>query len=79
MLKVKKLRIEIIKLYHNILVAGHGEKQKTMKLVMRNYWQPKITKNIGKYVDECNLYQRMENRIEALADKLIMNEIPEKL
>ena len=79
MLKVKKLRIEIIKLYHNILVARHGEKQKTMKLVMRNYWQPKVTKNIGKYVDECNLYQRMKNRIEALAEKFIMNEIPEKL
>ena len=36
--KDKKLRVEIIQLYHNILVAGHGEKWKTTKLVMRNYW-----------------------------------------
>ena len=37
MLKDKKLRVEIIWLYHNILVARHGEKWKTTELVMKNY------------------------------------------
>ena len=35
-------------------------------------------KNIGKYIEEYNLYQRMKNRTEALAEKLMANEILEK-
>ena len=37
-LKDEKLRVEIIQLYHDTLVAGHGEKWKTTKLVTKNYW-----------------------------------------
>ena len=33
----KKLRVEMIWLHHNALVARHGEKWKTTKLIMRNY------------------------------------------
>jgi len=36
--KDEKLRVEIIQLHYNVLVAGYREKWKTMKLVMRNYW-----------------------------------------
>ena len=36
-LKDEELRAEIILLHHNVLVAGHREKWKTMELVMRNY------------------------------------------
>ena len=36
--KDKKLRVKIIWLYYNILVAGHRGRWKTMKLVTRNYW-----------------------------------------
>ena len=38
MLKDKELRVEIIWLYHNVLVARHEEKWKTMELVTKNYW-----------------------------------------
>jgi len=38
-----------------------------------------VTKDIGKYVDRYDLYQRMKNRIKALAGKLIENEVLEKL
>ena len=37
MLKDEELRIEIIQLYHNVLVAGYGERWKITELVMRNY------------------------------------------
>ena len=30
-----------------------------MELVTRNYWWPEMIKNVEKYVDECNLCQRM--------------------
>jgi len=49
------------------------------ELVTRNYWWPGVTKDVGKYVKGCNLYQRMKNRTEALAGKLMMNEVPEKV
>ena len=37
-LKNKKLRVEIIWLHHNMLIAGHREQWKTVELVTRNYW-----------------------------------------
>jgi len=50
-----------------------------MELVTRNYWWPEVTKDIGKYIKECDIYQRMKNRIEVPAEKLITNEVLEKL
>ena len=76
--KDEELRMEIIQLYHDTPVAGHGERWKTTELVTKNYWWPGITKDVGKYVDGCNACQRMKNRTEAPVGKLIANEVPEK-
>ena len=46
---------------------------------MKIYWWPEIKKDVGKYVDRCNACQRMKNRTEAPAEKLIANEILEKV
>ena len=77
--KDKELRLEIIWLHHDILAVEHGGRWKTTKLVMRNYWWLGVIKDIGKYVKECDVYQRMKNQIEIPAEKLIVNEIPEKM
>ena len=37
---------------------------------MRNYWWPRVTRDVGKYVKECDLCQRIKNRMEELAGKL---------
>jgi len=50
-----------------------------MELVIRNYWWPEVTKNVEKYVDRCDLCQRIKNRIEALVENLMVNKILEKL
>jgi len=34
---------------------------------------------VGKYVEECDLCQRMKNRMEELVGKLKLSEVPEKL
>jgi len=34
----EELRVEVIRLHHNILTAGHGGQWKTVELVTRNYW-----------------------------------------
>ena len=78
MLKDKELRVEIIWLHYNILVVGHRGKQKTIELVMRNYWWPEVTKNVRKYMEGCNMYQRMKNRTEILVGKLKLSEVLEK-
>ena len=76
--KDEKLRVEISQLHHSISITGHGEKQKTTELVMRNYWWSGVTKDVGKYMEECNLCQKMKNRTKVLVKKLKLSEILEK-
>jgi len=45
-LKNEKLRMEIIRLHHDMLIAGHGGQWKTVELVTRNYWCPGVTKEV---------------------------------
>ena len=37
MTKDEELRVEIIQLHHDVLIAGYEERWKTTKLVTRNY------------------------------------------
>jgi len=53
-LKDIKLRLEIIKLHHNTLVAGHPGQWKTLELVTQNYWWPGITMQVKNYVSGCD-------------------------
>ena len=50
-----------------------------MKLVIRNYWSLEVTKNVEKYVESCNICQRMKNRTKILIGKLKLSEVPKKL
>ena len=45
-LKDEKLRVKIIRLHHDTLIAEHGEQWKTVELVTRNYWWPGIIKEV---------------------------------
>ena len=47
-LKDKKLKVEIIWLHHNVLVAEYRERWKIIELVTRNDWWSDITKDIKK-------------------------------
>ena len=78
MLKDEELRVEIIQLHHDVPAAGHGGRWKTVELVTRNYWWPGVTRDVGKYVEGCDLCQRMKNRTEELAGKLKLSEVPQK-
>jgi len=61
-LKDKELRAKIIQLHHDVLVGGHGGRWKTMELVTRNYWWLGVTRDVGRYVEGCDMCQRMKNR-----------------
>ncbi len=49
-----------------------------MELVTKNYWWPGVIRNIGRYVEGCNLCQRMKNRMEKITGKLKLSEVLEK-
>ena len=48
------------------------------ELITRNYQWPGVTKDIRRYVDGYNIYQRMKNRMEAIMEKLKLSKVPEK-
>jgi len=50
-----------------------------MELVTRNYWWLEVTKEVEKYVNRCDLCQRMKNRTEELMEKLKLSKVLEKL
>ena len=76
--KNEELRTEVIQLHHDVPAAGHGGRWKTVELVTRNYWWPGVTRDVGKYVEGCDLCQRMKNRTEELAGKLKLSEVPKR-
>jgi len=55
--KDEKLRAEIIRLYHDMLIKGHGGQWKMVELVTRNFWWPGVTKEVKRYVEGCNACQ----------------------
>ena len=76
--KDKELRAEVIWLHHDVLAAGHEGRWKIVELVTRNYWWPGVTRDVGRYVEGCDLCQRMKNRMEEPAGKLKLSEVPKK-
>ena len=76
--KDEKLRAEMIRLYHNMLVGGHRGQWKTAELVKRNFWWPGVTREIKQYVEGCDACQHNKNRTQPLVGKLMPNSIPKK-
>ena len=68
--KDKELRVEIIQSHHNILVAEHREKWRTIELV---------TRDVGQYVKGCDICQRIKNKTEIPVGKLKLSGVSEKL
>ena len=77
-LKDEELRVKIIQLHHDVPVAEYRGKWKTTELVMRNYWWLGVTKDVGKYIEEYDMCQKMKNRIEMSVGKLKLSKVPEK-
>jgi len=77
--KDEELRAEVIWLHYDVPAVEHGGRWKTVELVTRNYWWLGITRDVGRYVEECDLCQRMKNKMEELAGKLKLSEVLKKL
>ena len=53
--KDEELRVEIIRLHYDVPAVGYGGRWKTVELVTRNYWWLGVTRDVGKYVERCDL------------------------
>ena len=78
MLKDEELRAEVIQWYYDVPAAVHRRQWKTVELVTRNYWWSGVTRDVEKYMEGYDLYQRMKNRTEKVAGKLKLSKVPEK-
>jgi len=74
----EKLRAEVIRLYYDIPIGGHGGQWKTAELVTRNFWWLGVTREVKWYIEGCNACQQNKNQTQPLAEKLMPNLIPEK-
>ena len=76
--KDNKLRAEIIRLHHDMLVGDHRGQWKTVELITRNFWWPGVTKEIKQYVERYDACQCNKNCTEQPTGKLMPNSIPKK-
>ena len=53
--KNKELRAEVIQLHHDVLAVEYRGRWKMVELVTRNYWWPEVTRDVGRYVEGCDL------------------------
>jgi len=76
--KDKALRIEIIRLYYDMPMGGHGGQWKMVEIVTRNFWWPGVTREVKRYMEGYDACERNKNRTEQPAGKLMPNFIPDK-
>ncbi|SJL16560.1 uncharacterized protein ARMOST_20086 [Armillaria ostoyae] len=70
------LRGDIIAQSHNHITAGHPGIAKTRELVQREYWWPKIQKDVEAYVKGCETCQLTKSNTQAKTAPLHPNAIP---
>ncbi len=71
------LRGEIISRSHDHITAGHPGIEKTKELILREFWWPKMKKDMEAYVKGCETCQRTKSSTQAKAAPLHPNAIPE--
>ncbi|TPX35623.1 hypothetical protein SeLEV6574_g08160 [Synchytrium endobioticum] len=72
------LQREVLKLSHDIGLAGHGGVHKTIESLLRHYWWKGIREDVKKYVAECDVCQHNKTSRRAPMGKLVPLPIPER-
>jgi hypothetical protein len=73
--KDQDLCLELLKLHHDTLLAGHPGWWKTLKLLSCNYWWPGMSIDVKKYVQGCDTCQRNKSTNTAPYGLLQPNEV----
>ena len=72
----KALRTAILKEHHDAKIAGHLGIDKTCESIMRNFYWPKMIKDVRKYILSCDECQRNKNSNQTPAGLLQPLTIP---
>ena len=51
----KSLRTRVLELHHDSISAGHFGIKKTSELISRNFWWPKLSKDVTNFVRSCEI------------------------
>ena len=57
-----QLKHDILYEYHDTVLSGHLGREKTYLAVCRNFWWPRLSKYIAKYVRTCEICQRVKSQ-----------------
>ena len=72
-----EVKRRILELYHDSIPAGHPGREKTLALVARHYYWPRMSEYVHRYVDGCDLCQRAKPRHQRPHGPLQPVEVPE--
>ena len=57
-----RLRTHICEAHHTTPATGHGSRARTLNLIQRSYFWPKIHQIINRYVRNCHICSRAKSR-----------------
>ena len=74
----EKMRLEILTKYHEKPAAGHLGIRRTLELILRNFWWPKIKDDVTKFVNSCESCARNKHNRHRKYGFLQPLETPER-
>jgi hypothetical protein len=74
----KDLRRWIIEQHHDMWVAGHTGRFKTLELISQNYWWPQLSQHVGQYTRTCDAYNWTKALQQIPHGELHPTEIPDE-
>ena len=74
----EKLRLDILTRYHNKPAAGHLGVRRTLELISRNFWWPKMEEDVKSFIQSCETCMRNKKSRHRQYGLLQPFEIPER-
>uniref|UniRef100_A0A803SL45 Gypsy retrotransposon integrase-like protein 1 n=2 Tax=Anolis carolinensis TaxID=28377 RepID=A0A803SL45_ANOCA len=75
---VGTLRLEVIRAHHDEPMAGHFGRFKTVQLITRSYWWPKMRQDILRFCDSCAVCQQSKTPVGRPRGLLSSLPVPER-
>ena len=72
------LRAECVRLHHDTPYSGHLGRDRTLNLVLRNFWWPSVYRDVVDYVSHCDVCQRAKTPNQKVPGLLQPLSIPER-
>jgi len=72
------VRLYLIQMHHEVPVAGHPGRSKTLKFLSRNYYWPKIWQDVERFVRNCHTCRRSKTSRHASYGVLCPLAIPQQ-